>query len=242
MFAPSQPGVRHNAISFLNTPMYRFVLLGLVGFCLVVFTAAVSLTSTPVHRGYYAIPPGGSYHVTSSGEQIPVGAGPSLEAATSVVTHANLLDHQYRITAEFGQYPNGGAHYGIDVDAWTGTIIHAPVTGIVTEVLRGCVAGNQTCGKGWGNHVWFKSADTGHYILIGHFQSLNDWVQVGVTFDAGAPFGESGATGFASGPHVHIQVNPDQMGNPGSTNPAWEFPWLHCTEPVLGALFGAGCH
>ena len=89
--------------------------------------------------------------------------------------------------------------------------------------------------------VWFQSAETGHYILLAHFTSLNDWVQLGATFDAGAPFGLSGSTGYSSGPHVHVQVNPDQMGNAGSTQPAWEFPWLHCTEPVLGALFGATC-
>jgi len=155
--------------------------------------------------------------------------------------HANLLDHPYHITSEFGHYPNGGPHYGLDLDAWSGTIIYAPVAGTVTAVQRGCVAGDQGCGKGWGNHVWFQSAETGHYVLIGHFQRLNDWVQEGATFNAGAPFGESGSTGFSSGPHVHFQVNPDGMGNPGSTNPAWEFPWLHCTEPVLGALFGAAC-
>ncbi len=247
---PSRRPVGHSRLAeFLHTPMYRFVLLGLVGFCLCVFTVAWTAQSAAgPHRGRYAIPPGAAYHVRASGEMVPVGGtvgGPpaikSAPALTAVPQHANLLDHQYHITSEFGHYPNGGPHYGLDMDAWLGTVLHAPVAGTVKEVQRGCVQGDQTCGQGWGNHVWFQSAETGHYVVIAHFQHLNDWVQEGATFDAGAPFGESGSTGFSSGPHVHIQVNPDQMGNPGSTNPAWEFPWLHCDEPVLGALFGAAC-
>ena len=240
-------GGRATLADFLHTPMYRFILLGLVGFCLGVFTVAWTMQAgAQPHRARYAIPPGAAYHVRASGEVVPVGGAtgspPAMSAATTPLPqHANLLDHQYHVTSEFGHYPNGGPHYGLDLDAWLGTILHAPVNGTVTEVQRDCVPGDQGCGKGWGTHVWFQSAETGHYILIGHFQRLNDWVQVGTTFDAGAPFGESGSTGFSSGPHVHLQVNPDQMGNPGSTNPAWEFPWLHCAEPVLGALFGAGC-
>ena len=171
----------------------------------------------------------------------PLAPGPTALAIPQLPQHANLLDHQYHITSEFGRYPNGRLHYGLDLDAWLGTVVHAPVGGTITAVQRGCVAGDQGCGTGWGTHVWFQSAETGHYVLIGHFQRLNDWVQEGATFTAGAPFGESGSTGYSSGPHVHLQVNPGQMGNPGSTNPAWEFPWLHCAEPLLGALFGAAC-
>ncbi len=233
-----------NLSALLYSPTYRAVLVGLCAFCLVVGAAAWLLRDpSAIHRGRYAIPPGQTYHVRASGEVVPVGGAEQAPAAPAppVAPHANLLDHQYQITAEFGHYPSGGAHYGIDLDAWTGTNVHAPVGGTVTEVLRGCVAGDQSCGKGWGNHVWFKSAETGHYILLAHFSKLNDWVQEGATFDAGAPFGESGSTGFSSGPHVHIQVNPDEMNNAGSTNPAWEFPWLHCAEPVLGAAFGAAC-
>jgi murein DD-endopeptidase MepM/ murein hydrolase activator NlpD len=233
---------RGSALSaFLQTRAYRAWLFGLVAFCLFVAAMALALRGDDhVRRGRYAIPPGQAYHVRASGETVPLG-GAVLAPTTPVATHANLLDHAYHITSEFGHYPNGGPHYGLDLDAWTGTTVHAPVSGAVTEVFRGCVAGDQGCGQGWGNHVWFQSAETGHYILVAHFLALNSWVEVGATFDAGAPFGESGSTGFSSGPHVHVQVNPDQMGNPGSTNPAWEFPWLHCTEPVLGALFGAPC-
>ncbi len=240
---PRYPARGRSSLSeFLHTPAYRAILGGLSGFCLLVL---LGLRLLPDHGrargGHYAIPPGQSYHVRASGEAVPLGGDTPPPPAAPLVQHANLVDHQYHITSEFGHYPNGGPHYGLDLDAWLGTPLHAPVAGTVTEVLRGCGAGDQGCGQGWGNHVWFQSAETGHYVLVAHFQALHDWVQVGATFDAGAPFGESGNTGFSSGPHVHLQVNPAQMGNPGSTNPAWEFPWLHCGEPVLGAGFGAPC-
>jgi murein DD-endopeptidase MepM/ murein hydrolase activator NlpD len=157
-------------------------------------------------------------------------------------THANLLPWPFHITSEFGHYPNGQPHYGLDLDATYGVIQTAPVGGTVEDVLRGCVEGNQSCGGGWGNHVWWKSAETGHHILLAHFSKLEDWVQVGATVTVGQAVGVTGATGYASGPHVHIQVNTERCcENPGSINPAWEFPWLRCGEPVLGGRFGAEC-
>jgi murein DD-endopeptidase MepM/ murein hydrolase activator NlpD len=170
----------------------------------------------------------------------PAGGGPDSAAAAAM--YANLLPWPFRITSEFGHYPNGSPHYGLDLDATYGVIQTAPVGGVVEEVVRTCTEGDQTCGHGWGNHVWWKSAATGHHILLGHFSTLEDWVQVGATFTAGQPIGVTGATGYASGPHVHLQVNPERCcENPGSVNPAWEFPTLRCGEPVLGARFGAAC-
>jgi len=173
--------------------------------------------------------------------QTPPTAGPTVVITPVVRRHAPLFDHAYHITAEFGHYPNGEPHFGLDLDAWSGTPVHAPVGGTIAEVLRGCTVGDQGCGKGWGNHVWFRSVETGHFVLLAHFSRLLDWVANGTAFGPGTTFGESGATGFGTGPHVHIQVNPDSMGNPGSTNPAWEFGFLTCGEPVLGAEFGAAC-
>ncbi len=192
---------------------------------------------------------GGSLIERITGTQ-PVAAGeiqpaqvitPDLSLAPTGA-HANLLPWPFHITSEFGHYPDGQPHYGLDLDATYGVIQTAPVGGVVEEVLRGCVEGDQTCGRGWGNHVWWKSSETGHHILLAHFSKLEDWVQVGATVTAGQAVGVTGATGFASGPHVHLQVNPERCcENAGSTNPAWEFPWMRCGDPLLGARFGAPC-
>ena len=178
------------------------------------------------------------------GNPEPVAAQPAGGGAPAVASpqYANLLPWPFRITSQFGQYPNGGAHYGLDLDVTYGVIQTAPVGGVVEQVERGCGEGDPSCGKGWGNHVWWQSDVTGNHILLAHFSRLEDWVQVGARFEAGKPIGVTGSTGFSSGPHAHIQVNPERCcENPGSTNPAWEFPNLRCGEPVLRARFGAQC-
>lgn len=167
--------------------------------------------------------------------------------------HAALFAHPARISSEFGHYPHSTeAHYGLDLAVDRNTEVFAPVAGTVLAVVRGCVEGADSCGSsaddvwgsGFGNHLWFVSAETGHYIVLAHFTSVDDWVKAGVTFRAGQRLGLSGTTGHSTGPHVHVQVNPThQMGNAGSTNAAWEFPWLSCGHPdgKLGEYFGGHC-
>jgi murein DD-endopeptidase MepM/ murein hydrolase activator NlpD len=53
--------------------------------------------------------------------------------------------------------------------------------------------------------------------------------------------GLTGMTGYATGPHVHIQVNPLGPADPGSVDASWEFPWLSCgqSSPRLRDPWGA---
>src|SRR5690349_23159094 len=136
--------------TFLYSTTYRGVLVCVLAFCVCVAGAAWALRgSAPVRRIYLWNQPGALYHVRSDGEVVPTGGTDQTKPppAPPVVAHANLLDRQYHITAEFGSYPEGGAHYGLDLDAWTGTTVHAPVGGTVTEVQRGCTVGDLSCGK-----------------------------------------------------------------------------------------------
>lgn len=169
-------------------------------------------------------------------------------AAPVAAGHASLLPRPFQITSEFGHYPDGKAHYGLDIGATEGVEQYAPVGGTVEEVLRGCVFGDTTCGRGWGNHVWWQSDETGHHLLLGHFNEIDDAIQVGAHIAAGQLIGYTGSTGYTMsngrvgyGPHVHLQVNTDHCcDNVGATNPAWELYWLRVDpEPVLGARFGA---
>ena len=227
------------------------------GFCgplllvgVVLFGALILAKGSDYARGGggFSLWPGGG--VASASAAAKDGATPPAQAAPNPATaltqgsaHANVLPWPFQISAEYGHYPNGDKHWGLDLDATYGVIQTAPVGGIVEDVLQGCVEGVDTCGRGWGNHVWWKSAETGHHILLAHFSKLEDWVQVGATVRAGQPIGVTGATGHATGPHTHIQVNLDACcSNDNTVNPAWEFPWLRCDpEPVLKSRFGAAC-
>lgn len=159
---------------------------------------------------------------------------------------ANLLPWKFRVTSQFGHYPSGGAHYGMDLDATYGVAQTFPVGGTVTQKGTGCVEGNQACNSGWGNHVWWRTDPNtlgypnGVYVLLAHFSSHGDY-NVGDRVEAGQLAGITGSTGYSSGPHVHFQRNPDGMMNSGSANPAWLFPWLRDgdNEPLVGDRFGA---
>jgi len=153
---------------------------------------------------------------------------------------ANLLAHAFHVTTVFGHYADGSPHYGLDLDVGLNTEVAAPVGGTVVAIFTGCTAGNSSCGGGWGNHVWWRSAVTGHYILVAHFTQLNPALQVGTQIGAGTILGLSGTTGYSSGPHVHLQTSVTGPGNPDSFDPSWEFPWLSCgsTAPQVGAIWG----
>lgn len=180
----------------------------------------------------------------------PLPLSPSAQPAPSNPAHHALLAEAVPITAEFGHYPDGRAHYGLDIGANYNTPVFAPVAGTIEGVHRGCVEGDVACGAdgdlpydaGFGNHVWFRNGETGHHIILAHFNEVDAWVQVGAVFQPGQQFGLSGSTGNSTGAHVHVQVNPNDTWrggpNSGATNAAWEFPWLRCGEPTLGNYFG----
>jgi|SRR5579859_217587 len=186
--------------------------------------------------------PAGTVNPTAGRDSTSVPVTP-LAGVSDPHAHANLFPQPYRITQEYGQYVKGGAHYGLDLNATVDVIATAPIGGIVEDVLRDCVEGDQACGNGWGNHVWWQSAETGHHILLAHFTRIVGAIDVGTILVAGQQIGLTGSTGYATGPHVHLQVNLDSCcNNLRTTNPAWEFPWLRCDpEPVLAARFGAAC-
>ncbi|HUS15379.1 MAG TPA: LysM peptidoglycan-binding domain-containing protein, partial [Chloroflexia bacterium] len=158
---------------------------------------------------------------------------------------ANLLPHMAHITTVFGHYADGSPHYGIDLDVPAGTAVTAPVGGTVVAVRTGCAVGDSACGAGWGNHVWWRSNATGHYILIAHFSEINPRLTPGTVIGAGTVLGLSGSTGYSSGPHVHLQTNASGPTNEGSYSASWELPYLACgrMDPQIGDSWGlaTGC-
>ncbi|MFF1836577.1 peptidoglycan DD-metalloendopeptidase family protein [Streptomyces sp. NPDC058231] len=89
---------------------------------------------------------------------------------------------------------SSGSHTGIDFPVATGTSVKAITSG--TVVTAGW-------GGAYGNEVVIKHAD-GHYSQYGHMSSLS--VSAGQTVTAGQQVGLSGATGNATGPHLHFEV------------------------------------
>ncbi|MEV0495386.1 M23 family metallopeptidase [Streptomyces atratus] len=89
---------------------------------------------------------------------------------------------------------SSGSHTGIDFPVATGTSVKAITSG--TVVTAGW-------GGAYGNQVVIKHAD-GRYSQYGHMSSLS--VSAGQTVTAGQQVGLSGATGNATGPHLHFEV------------------------------------
>ncbi|MGW3116898.1 M23 family metallopeptidase [Streptomyces sp. NPDC001107] len=89
---------------------------------------------------------------------------------------------------------SSGSHTGIDFHAASGTTVHAVGSGTVVE------AG---WGGAYGNQIVIKMAD-GMYTMYGHLSSIG--VSVGQTVTPGQQIGLSGATGNATGPHLHFEA------------------------------------
>lgn len=97
-----------------------------------------------------------------------------------------------------GSLWSSGSHTGIDFHAASGTPVVSVGAGTVVE------AG---WGGAYGNNIVIRMAD-GTYTQYGHLSSLD--VSVGRTVAAGQRIGHSGATGNATGPHLHFEARTGQ--------------------------------
>jgi murein DD-endopeptidase MepM/ murein hydrolase activator NlpD len=94
----------------------------------------------------------------------------------------------------------GRMHTGIDFRAAYGSSIHAAAPGrVVWSGVRG----------GYGNAVVIDHGNQ-YATLYGHASQL--LVEVGAQVDTGDPIAAAGATGLATGPHLHFEVR--ILGNP----------------------------
>ncbi|OKI68963.1 M23 family metallopeptidase [Micromonospora sp. CB01531] len=96
----------------------------------------------------------------------------------------------------------GTLHAGIDFAMPAGTPIHAATAGTVVK------AGD--AGDGYGNSV-FIDHHNGYLTHYGHQSQLI--VSVGDKVSAGQVIGYEGATGDATGPHLHFEVHQGAMWN-----------------------------
>jgi hypothetical protein len=106
-----------------------------------------------------------------------------------------------RVSAFFGilHAPTGRTHGGMDFATPTGTPIVAPADGIVVAST------NRYMGESkWGEVVAIEHAD-GLRSLYAHMDKRK--VKEGDHVSAGQQIGTSGATGKATGPHLHMEVS-----------------------------------
>jgi murein DD-endopeptidase MepM/ murein hydrolase activator NlpD len=109
--------------------------------------------------------------------------------------------------ARFGAPRGGYAHRGQDILAAEGTPVVTPRAGFVT--WRAFQA------AGAGHYVVVRADDARDYVFM-HLQDGSVVVQKGQAVSAGAPLGAVGATGRATGPHLHIEIWPDGWYAEGS--------------------------
>ncbi|GGT45763.1 peptidase [Streptomyces atratus] len=126
--------------------------------------------------------------VTESKTSAPAG-----QANSSGYAHPVPGNHTTGYRAS-GSNWSSGSHTGIDFPVFTGTGVKAITSG--TVVTAGW-------GGAYGNQVVIKHAD-GRYSQYGHLSSIS--VSAGQVLSTGQQIGLSGATGNATGPHLHFEV------------------------------------
>lgn len=125
-------------------------------------------------------------------------AGPSTIAALRRPAPTCPIALAWPLQAPIGDTygPRGNRfHSGIDLKAWQGTPVQSAASGQV--VFAGFAAG------GWGGLVVVLHRD-GVRTLYAHLSKID--VRVGALVDTGTRVGLVGATGDATGPHLHFEV------------------------------------
>lgn len=90
----------------------------------------------------------------------------------------------------------GSPHFGLDVAAPTGTVVQAAAAGVVSLAEEGMVLSGHTI-----------LIDHGHGVSSVYIHLSRIDVAAGQRVQAGDPIGAIGATGRASGPHLHFGLN-----------------------------------
>ena len=108
---------------------------------------------------------------------------------------APIINEIFYVTAEFGQYPSGGTHNGVDISSGKNSNLYSIVNGIITN--KGYDS------SGWGNYICMKDLTTNQGFLFGHMKEASP-LNVGDTVQYGTFVGIEGTTGNSTGIHLHI--------------------------------------
>lgn len=127
-----------------------------------------------------------------------------------------------------GRWPGGTwIHRGVDINADVGDPVVAVAPGVVIEAGSQLVEINGRKSDAYGIHVMMLLDQTFDgwpiYILYAHFSQV--LVEQGQHVQGGELIGLAGATGFTTGPHVHLEVRIEINDNVHTRNPElWLMP------------------
>jgi len=116
--------------------------------------------------------------------------------------HIYMLDHTPSIWPTTGIVSSGfnerrgksGTHGGLDIAANVGTPVKAAASGVIIFAARN---------QGFGNEIIIYHG-FGFTTVYGHLNKIN--VAVGQEVKKGDLIGETGNTGYSTGPHLHFEV------------------------------------
>lgn len=108
-----------------------------------------------------------------------------------------------RVTSPYGSR-RGGFHPGVDLAGTKGvTPVQVAASGVVVEVVSGCVEGRKSCGGRYGNHIEVEHPNGTKTRYAHLYKTL---VHVGQTVSQGETIGILGNTGSSTGPHLHFEI------------------------------------
>jgi murein DD-endopeptidase MepM/ murein hydrolase activator NlpD len=144
--------------------------------------------------------------------------GPSLTAAPPA-SAAGVFPVQgpYTFGDPFGVGRPGHVHQGQDIAAAAGTPVVAPLAGTVLTTAY------QASGAGY--YVVLHGADGRDYVFM-HLLAGSTAVAKGQTVAAGQLLGQVGATGDATGPHLHFEIWPGGWYASKTSQPVDPLPQL----------------
>lgn len=112
------------------------------------------------------------------------------------------------IDPETGRHLWDPCHKGIDIAAGIGTPIYTPVDGTITSVEP-----EKKEGSGFGNYVTIVDSRKKYHHIFAHQSQFADGIAVGDAVKRGELIGYVGETGYATGPHLHYQIDASTNGN-----------------------------
>jgi hypothetical protein len=121
-----------------------------------------------------------------------------------------------------GRWPGGTwVHRGVDINAKTGDPVVSVAPGVILEAGNNLVDINGRLSDAYGIHIFMRLDQTFDgwpiFILYAHFSEV--LVEAGQHVSEGELIGLAGATGFTTGPHVHLEVRIGENDPSHTRNP-----------------------